>query len=206
MRRFLILALASAAVLGCSKKSVGSSALEEAVAKARTHPPCNKIVALDWAASWPIPAKDKGNTVFKTFFYPLAQSPIEDFWIGSPEAQADIDLNNEKALSCTLISGGGKKISRERWPKAVKGLSVEEFEAQGRLLDSSLEEMARLYAKGAPLTDANLDKAKAFVALFSQMAEPALLPYYYHLNPDFWKWLTHSNVAIPGLIRNAPKK
>jgi len=197
MKRTISLLLALGLLSACKAPvTEPPSALQRAVASARSLPPCDATVPMEWPASWPIPAKEIGK--FKIFFYPLRAAETDSPEVYSPAAEASIDAAQGTPISCGLTPSSSTQLSKTRWPAATAGLNLKDFEARARRLYDRTEAMAALYDGRRNLSALEKRSVQEFLELFESLAEPALLSDYYRLNPDFWEWLrTAAGRSIP---------
>ena len=198
MRRALLPAAILLLVLcACSRRKPGqlSLKLREAVRAAKDIPPCASIIPVEWPATWPVPTGGKLGREFKVLFYPMAlrEGGRE---IDAPLGEALLDADAAAgAASCRRLPGEAERLSEQRWPAALSGVGMDEFESRADRLDSWTEDVAALYAAKKPLSVEQAAKVKAYGRAFREMAEPALLEYYYRMNPDFWDWLKAAGAA-----------
>ncbi|MFA6003745.1 MAG: hypothetical protein WC881_06725 [Elusimicrobiota bacterium] len=186
------LALASGA---CHKAAPLSAGLKDAVRKVRFQAPCNTVIPQEWPASLPVPTGAAGGAEFKIFFYPLGQAGTPNL-VNAPLGAAVFDSQGTVA-SCARLPGEKKGLSNRRWPQAVDKLDVDELQQELDRLYAATAEVAVLYAAQAAITDAARKTLQDYSSRFSSLAEPALLPDYYKLNPDFWVWLERCGAPAP---------
>jgi len=173
------------------------SRLQQAMQGLSAQAPCDKLIPLEWPVSWPVPTGSAGGREFKVFFYPLSGLP-DNADVAAPLGEAVFDADSGKPSQCRRLPGALSVLSRTRWGPKAEALSMKEFEARSADFYAATEEMGKLYAARAALSPAQRRKAEAYAGLFQDMAEPALLPYYQALNPDFWKWLADNGApALP---------
>ncbi len=197
-------ALSCAAVLvlfGCAKPQAPVSKLKAAVRMARAQEPCSSIIAVEWPASWPIPAEGSGGRSYKIFFYPVTGNPSTGPLVHSPAGEAVVDSESGKPSSCVALPGAPKELSTRRWPEAAAALGIAEFDERSASLYAKTEALAAVYARGKRAVGAAA-LAKDYLRTFRSLAEPDLLPYYYRLNPAFWEWLRETaGDSIPAAER-----
>lgn len=196
MRYISILALAAAALAACSREEVPlapPTTLQTVVEAAAGAPTCRAVISVDWAHGWPIPAAE-GTGRYKIFFYPVTGNPESGPKVHTPTGEALLDTAGGKPVSCAALTEEPRELPGPRWPRALNGADMKEFERLSAGLYGRTEAIAAIYfAKSA-------DKALAegYVSVFESMAEPSLLAHYYKLNPDFWEWLRRtSGRSIP---------
>ncbi|TBR16777.1 hypothetical protein EPO15_18535 [bacterium] len=186
MRRAALLALALAAACGKPAPEPAKAPAQPAVGRAldalRVVAPCDKVVSLDWAHGWPVPAEG-GPSRFAVFFYPLGGSPDTGPRLGAPSARAVFDAKAGVVLECGALPAAAAPAPGARWPAAAAGLDMAGFEARATALYAAAEAAASGYARG------DAAAAAAYWAAFDGLAEPALRADYYRLNPAFWDWL-----------------
>ncbi|MFH1726748.1 MAG: hypothetical protein ABII00_19235 [Elusimicrobiota bacterium] len=166
-----------------------SERLKQAVQTAKTLPPCDTTIPMEWPTTWPVPTGKKGGSEFKVLFYPLTGTPAASPTVYAPMAEAVIDAETGEPSSCERWPVAGETLSKRRWPEGIQGLSMDEFDKRAARLYDATEKAAELYAAGGTPAGAGLDLMKRYLALFESLAEPDLLPYYYRMNPDFWEWI-----------------
>ncbi len=131
-----------------------------------------------------MPTGGKAGREFKLFFYPMPVTTREKPWIGAPLGEATFEAGGA-VTACRRQEGEPRALSSRRWPEAVSGLGVEEFEKRrARLYALTGTVAARYAAKAAPGPE-----AREYARLFQELSEPDLGPYYKALNADFWAWL-----------------
>ena len=173
------------------------SRLQQALQGLSAQDPCDKLIPLEWPASWPVPTGKGGGREFKVFFYPIGGGRGE-FKLSAPLGEAVFDADSGKPSQCRRLPGALTVLSQERWGAKAEAMSMKEFEARSVDLYAASEEMGKLYGAKAPLSAAQREKAEAYGRLFQDLVEPALRPYYQALNPDFWKWLAENGApALP---------
>lgn len=165
-----------------------STRLNETIRAARATPPCAAVVAGEWPTGFPVPAEGSRGRRFKIFFYPMSGAQGEPT-ISSPAAEALLDIDAGKAVSCALAPGKPQELPGRRWPAALDGVGAFQQHALMKKLHDRTEAAAAVYGGQGVATPADVEAAKDYVRLFKLNAEPALLPYYYRLNPAFWEWL-----------------
>jgi hypothetical protein len=69
------------------------------------------------------------------------------------------------------------------------GLSMTQVNRSEARLFESLEPAAALYFKGAPVGPKERKLLSDYAEAVQTLVVPALLPYYYRQNPEFWEWL-----------------
>jgi len=164
--------------------------LKLALQSASSTAPCDRVIPEEWPHSLPVPTGAAQGTEFKIFFYPLGRPRSPDF-VNAPLGQAV--LNSDGSISsCKRLPGRKKGLAAARWPKATDKLSVDELLADLDRLYAATEEVAVLYSAKAPIPEAAKKTLQDYRRRFLALAEPALLPYYYRLNPAFWDWLGKS--------------
>ncbi|MGA3174404.1 MAG: hypothetical protein ABSE25_08290 [Syntrophorhabdales bacterium] len=148
-------------------------------------------IPMEWPASWPVPTGGKKGAEFKIFFYPIPGRKVPDaeFRIYAPQAEATLDIRDGSVTRHGRYGGPKKEISSKRWPDELSNISMEEFEKLEDRLYKATEEVAVIYAAGRRPTPAEGRRIQTYGKLFLKMCEPALRPYYYALNPDFFDWL-----------------
>lgn len=198
-RAGLLLALALSACSGASKSPPSaaqkeadeaqgakhSTRLEETIRAARVAGACAGVVAGEWPQGFPVPAEGPGR--FKVFFYPMTPTPGEPV-IDAPAAEALVDLEAGKGVSCEAVPGPRKELPGRRWPASLDEVGAFPLRALIQKLHDRTEAAGAAYAARSSSPE-GVAAAKDFVRLFKMTAEPALLPYYYRLNPAFWEWL-----------------
>lgn len=190
--------------LACAKKITQNDELQSALAIAHSTEPCSTIIPMNWAPSIPIPADKRSATRFAIFFYPLPDR-MGDQWMGGPSGHALIDLNADQAISCARDSTSLKKLDlRKRFSPGADRLNVQELTDKRAELDLNLEQLAWLYTSTQTLNVQGLAQLKSFGELFSLLAEPPFLPFYYRLNPDFWIWAKKNGAQLPPEIDPRP--
>jgi hypothetical protein len=192
MRRPILLAACALAAAACGSKSAAPApkpALADAVRAARFGPPCRRLVALEWPAGLPVPDAGATGRRFKLFFYPLAGSPGTPTRLATPSAEAVVDADAGAAIECRALPYTPRDFAGPRWTAAASALDADVFDAKVAELDRLTEIVAPVYAARRAPTAADADLARRYLALFETMAEPALLPDYYRLNPEFWEWV-----------------
>ncbi len=135
-----------------------------------------------------MPAEASRGRKFKIFFYPMSAGPGAPA-IRAPAAEAILDLDAGKAVSCARLPGTPKELPGPRWPAALDDLSAFQQHALINKLYDRTEAVAAVYGGEGIASAADIAAAKEFARLFKLNAEPSLLPYYYRLNPAFWEWL-----------------
>ena len=162
-----------------------SSRLQAALQTLQHRPPCDKAVALEWSYGFPVPDEASGR--FHVFFYPVTGAPPAEPKVFAPAAEALFDAAGQ-TQSCGALPGSPRELTGPRWPSAVDGLDMKGFEARSEALLAKTEALGVLYPgqKAGPEAKA---AAREFFSAFDALAEPALRPYYYRLNPAFWEWL-----------------
>lgn len=165
-----------------------STRLNETIRAARATAPCAAVVAGEWPAGFPVPAEASQGRRFKIFFYPMSGAQGEPT-IFSPAAEALLDLEAGKAVSCALAPGKPQELTGGRWPAALNGVGAFQQHDLMKKLHDRTEAAAAVYGGEGAATPSDVEAAKDYVRLFKLNAEPSLLPYYYRLNPAFWEWL-----------------
>ena len=174
----------------CAQERPASSGkLKSAVEASRVMPPCRAVIALEWPYGWPVPLEAAGQRRFKLFYYPLAGAPPNEPRVFTPAAEAVLDLETGGPVECVSLPAEPVELKGPRWPAALKGLGMSEFDERSDALYDRTEAVADLFSSGRALSAAESAHAREYLRHFESMAEPALLPYYYRLNPGFWEWL-----------------
>ncbi|HBL18170.1 MAG: hypothetical protein A2X36_08265 [Elusimicrobia bacterium GWA2_69_24] len=181
---------------GCARREAPlSDALKRAVASAKFDGPCSSLISMEWPPSWPVPAADGSGRRFKIFFYPLLGTQPK---VHAPLGEAEVGTDDGKVLGCRKLQAPLQELPGARWPDALRGLTVSEFDRRADRLFAATEAVGALYAAKAGLTPEQTRAAGAYGRLFLEMAEPSLLPHYRRLNPDFWRWLAAAGApSIP---------
>lgn len=198
----MIKPLLSAALIlaaGCSKPSETADPksalipgkLQEAVESARHKPPCDRVIALEWSNTWPVPFDDPQGKKFHIFFYPVTGIPHQTKHLFSPIAEAVVDLKSGNPIACRMLPQQPKELSQRVYSDKARALGIDGLAAQAHALYVRTEDMAALYAARGkqPLTMAERTTAAEYMDIFEIIAEPDLLSYYYRINPSFWEWL-----------------
>ena len=159
--------------------------LSQAIREARSN---SNSIPMEWAPSLPVPTGGKQGHEFKVLFYPLSGRQA-DHRIYAPQAEVTLDTITGLAKGGRWSQEPKKVISSKRWPDEISGLSMDEFVQLRDQLYGATEEVALIYANKRKITPADRVKLQEYGKLFAKIAEPALRPYYYELNPDFWVWL-----------------
>jgi hypothetical protein len=184
-RAFVLAAGLLTACKGASYWSgrVRADPLYQRAEKVRDAASCANLVPMEFGQTVPVPVRDDGGR-FKVLFYPVVSSP------GKAEALSPLYeglFARDAADSRCARLGAGAPASRG--PAVRPGLSQSDYyRAEARLYEA-LDKTAALYAKGAPLADADKKALADFADAFQVIAEPGLAPDYYRVNPDFWEWL-----------------
>lgn len=165
-----------------------STKLYETLRGAHASGPCASIVPGEWPEGFPVPAEASRGRKFKIFFYPMSSEPGTPTF-GAPAAEALLDLDAGKAVSCERLPGTPKELPGPRWPAAIAGIGAFPAHALSKKLYDRTEAVAAVYGGEGIASAADIAAAKEFIRLFKLNAEPSLLPYYYRLNPAFWEWL-----------------
>ncbi len=164
------------------------SRLGETIRGVHAGGPCSTVVAMEWPDGFPVPAEASQARLFKIFFYPMSSVPGEPAY-SSPAAEALLDIETGKVMTCELTAEKPKKLTGNRWPAALKGVGAFPMDALAKKLHARTEAVAAVYGSAGAPTPAGVETAKDYIRLFKMNAEPSLLPYYYRLNPAFWEWL-----------------
>lgn len=198
MRRLFCAAALLAALPACAPKPEAPAAapgkLHDAVGQAKDSRSCARIIPMEWLPSWPVPTGNKNGREFEVLFYPMTSDPDASA-IGAPLGEATVDAADGFVSDCRRFPGSYRELAKERWPEAFGKKSIKEFERREGLLYSASEDIGTLYAAGGAPTPEQSQKARAYGRLFLEMAEPALAPYYYQMNPAFWQWLEKNGAA-----------
>lgn len=169
------------------KKPVGDNTegrLSQAIRAARS----SNDIPMEWAPSWPVPTGGMQGYEFKVFFYP-GSGREADPRIYAPQAEVTLNTNTGTAIGGRWSQDSQKAVSSKRWPDEISEISMDEFLQLREQLYRATEEVALIYARLSEITPDERVKVQEYGKLFSKMVEPALRPYYYKLNPDFWAWL-----------------
>lgn len=190
MRKALLLA-ALALIAGCSKPKAPAAKLSDKLKNALVElprtPPCDAVIPMEWPSSVPVPT-GRAAGEFKIFFYPLMGDPAR-LKLYAPAGEAVLDLASGKASSCVKLAGPLKELSGARLTPALEKMSQAEIDRASDELSAAGERVAVLYAAKRAPTPEEAEDLKDYGRRFMELAEPALLPYYYKLDPDFWEWL-----------------
>ncbi len=200
MRRLVLLLAAASACSSCRRAAppLAPGALKTAVQSAKAQPPCSTVIPDEWAYSWPVPLADPEASRFTVLYYPVTGHPGAPPTVWSPAGEGVVDARSGKPVSCALLPGAPKELSRRRWPAASEAWDIKTFRAREGLVFEKTQEIAAIYDARRQLRPADVDSAKSYFEAFSSLAEPDLLPYYYRMNPDFWEWLrSAAGVSIP---------
>jgi hypothetical protein len=176
----------------CRKPAPTPAKLKTALQTVSAIPPCDKLIPGEWPHSLPIPTGAPGGTEFKIFFYPLGKPGTPEF-VDAPLGEAVL-RSDGSVFICNRLPGEKKGLASARWPRSADDLTFEDFLASQDRLYATTEKVAVLYSAKVPLTQEDKNTLQEYGRQFSSLAEPALLPYYYRLNPDFWDWLAKSGV------------
>lgn len=154
-------------------------------------PPCSTIIPINWSASYPVPVLIGGKLHYRAFFRGWEGNPKEGIKIH--DAEGDVLFSPDgKVLECTQR---GKPP--RAYPVEPSGIPDSEYDARLRALYVSIEEMARLYAKGMPVGDADRARVKAFAAEFRLFAGKDLAASHRALSPEFWAWVQKNGGTPP---------
>ncbi len=165
-----------------------STRLNETIHGSHAGGPCASVVAMEWPEGFPVPAEASQGRRFKIFFYPMSDAPGEPTFY-TPAAEALLDIETGKVLSCERTLEKPKKLPQGRWPDAIKDVGAFPMHALIKKLHDRTEAVAAVYGSESAPTPAGVETAKDYIRLFKMNAEPSLLPDYYRLNPSFWEWL-----------------
>lgn len=150
-------------------------------------PACSQNVPMEWVSTWPVPQPEAGT--FRVLFYSLDRSTMDADGLPrvrptAPRGRASFSADG-KVAECSASGEDAVILEGERYPVSAMELEEEAFDDATRELLALTHAAGTAYARGepAPKTAAQYWKA------FQKMAEPALLPHYYRLNPAFWEWL-----------------
>lgn len=153
--------------------------------------PCSRIIPAEWGPSMPVPAVRDGKLTYRVFFYGWSGSPSAGIRIN--DAQGDAEFSPEgKVLSCTRRTGPKRDFPDDAAP-ATEGKARPHRVSE---LYPSIEEMGRLFARGAPVLDQNRARLAAFSTEFAELAFPGHAAAYRALSPDFWTWV-EKNGGVP---------
>jgi len=143
---------------------------------------CATLVPVEFGRSIPIPRPDGG---FEVFFYPTAVS-AKGAALLPPNVLGQFKLDAQGAERCIRLPGSSRE---SLGPVLASPMTLKSYyRAQVRLY-RTLGKAAELYGRRAEPGLADRLALREFVSVFSRLAEPGLLPYYYKANPDFWEWL-----------------
>lgn len=154
--------------------------------------PCSSAIPQEWSPSLPVPALVGGQLRYRAFF---------SGWSGRPgvkiiyyDAQGDVEFASDgRVFACSRRSSERRALADEPLPAKTQ----EEIDDRTRILYSSIEEMGRLYARGAPVLDADRLRVGAFAREFRALAGPGLAPSYRALSPEFWTWAEKNGASSP---------
>lgn len=184
-------ALLALAPCACRDKGAPMSAgFKQALQSVASTAPCDTAIPQEWFQSLPVPTGQAGGQEFKVLFYPRGAPDTPDF-VSAPLGEA-VFRSDGAVASCRRLPGATKGLSSRRWPKATDSLSAAQLEAALDRLYAATEQAAALYAAQAPADGPAKRVLEDYSRQFQALAEPALLPFYYQANPDFWQWLEKS--------------
>ena len=185
-----IILLAGSGLWACRKAKPLSNPLKNSVQAVASRAPCDSIIPMEWAHSFPVPTGRAQGREFRVFFYPLGQPGTPGF-VKSPMGEATLIMDGAIS-SCSRFPGEPKGLAAQRWPAALSKIGMGEFSRKLDGFYGAAEKAAALYAAKPPASDETRKIIQEYRRWFNELAEPALLPYYYQLNPDFWEWLDAS--------------
>lgn len=188
MRRLLLLALA-AALCSCSGKKEEKTPprLKRAVETLYLKQPCARVIPEHWSPSWPVPAASKKDGDFRLMYYPVERRDGR-LMIGVPQGRALFSANGAVA-ECVREPGKARMLAPLKTSAKASGRTREENKARRDRLYELSDEAGKLFSSRKPPTAEQKALLREYGQLFTELADPPLLPYYYGLEPGFWDWL-----------------
>ncbi|MDE2107529.1 MAG: hypothetical protein KGL39_60610 [Patescibacteria group bacterium] len=163
-----------------------STRLYDAVRESYAKPPCDSIIGAESAYTNPVPLDNPG--LFRVYYYAESETPQKPFYFYTPFGEAIIDLKSGNPLSCDRLLEQPRKIYGDSFTKQADRLAKKEpnWDVQ---LAAQTESIGALYQSKKMPSSMDKKMAEKYFKLFEIFSEPALEPYYYRANPDFWEWL-----------------
>jgi len=187
----LALAAGLAAGLAACKGSsywmgrLASNRLHARAQDARQCADCLKSVPIEFGETYPVPVRDGNQGHFQVLYFPTRVSP-SSCTMASPVFAGEFSLDAPAADRCVSLEAKSIEPLGRCMPP---GLAMSQVaRAQTRLFES-LDPAAALYLKGAPAGPQERKLLAEYVESIQTLVVPAMLPYYYRQNPDFWEWL-----------------
>ncbi|MCX5796374.1 MAG: hypothetical protein NTY77_12855 [Elusimicrobia bacterium] len=183
--------LALAACLAACKGSdywagrLAANRLHQRAKEVRQCVDCLKSVPIEFGETYPVPMLDGKQGHFQVLYFPVKFSP-STCTMASPVFAGEFVLDEPAADRCVSLDTTTVEPLGRCMPP---GLSMTKLaRAEARLFES-LDPAAALYFKGAPVGPQERKLLSGYVEAIQTLVTPAMLPYYYRQNPDFWEWL-----------------
>lgn len=183
-----------AALTACGKPPAAPVSLGAALKKVPRSPLCAQSLPSDWVSSWPVPTGRADGAEYAVLYYGLDRraldaSGLPTIRVTRPRGSA-VFTTDGKVSACAAAAGDpAEPLKGERYREAVMRMEEEQYDRASAKLLALTEKAAAAYATK------KADKAvlAAYWEQFRLMAEPALWPDYYKLQPAFWEWLAREH-------------
>ncbi|MCX5787683.1 MAG: hypothetical protein NTX64_04110 [Elusimicrobia bacterium] len=147
---------------------------------------CIKSVPMEFGSTFPVPVRDGKAERFEVLYFPANFSPSRCV-MAAPLYAGRFVLDAPTADRC--VSLGVKGPIESLGDCMPHGLSMTQVSRAEARLFETLERLAPLYFKGGPPQPGERKLADEYIAALQALQTPAIMPYYYRQNPDFWEWL-----------------
>ena len=196
MKRLSLYVVVAAGLAACKPFGPPApGALQKSFERLPRAPACAAQLPMEWVSTWPVPTGAEEGRQFVALFYSLDRSlegadGLPRIRVTVPRGQAVFNSQGAVA-SCEIRRSLAAALPGERYPPAAMRLEEDQFDEAVAKFMRLTETMAGYYARRASKPDAYV--IAAYWTHFEQFAEPALWPYYYKANPEYWEWLREIN-------------
>jgi hypothetical protein len=183
----LALAACLAACKGSSywQERLAASGLHQRAQQVRHCADCLKSVPIEFGETYPVPVRDAQRGHFQVLYFPARFSPSH-CTMASPVFAGEFSLDAAAADRCFNLQPKTIEPLGSCMPSGLSMTKVSRAEAR---LFESLDPAAALYFKGSPVGPQERKLLTDYIEAVETLVVPAMLPYYYRQNPDFWEWL-----------------
>ena len=155
-------------------------------------PPCSCEIPMEWSPTVPVPVLIDQRLHYRVFFRGWERRPDTGIVVHDAEGDALFSADG-KVLECRQRSQTGRTIPSEKFSAATQ----KELDARQRSLYGAIEDMAQLYARATPLSDAERTRVQAFSLEFLALTASGHAAAYRALNPKFWDWVEQNGGTGP---------
>ncbi len=171
-----------------------NSTLATIVKNTRYSSSCEKMVAMQDIAGYPIPFKTMtGEKIYQLFFFGLNSSypaPEQEPKLLAPKVV--VEVHADYTVVCSRpVTDPAIKLAVDYGPRFspdASNLSMGAFDSRENDLFLAIEKVSKAYFE-SDYSQGAKNLANDFFDQFIYLSEPGFKQFYYDLNPNFWQWI-----------------